>query len=180
MAIMQLCARIPSRGRWVSVGNGRGQATIEFTLIVPILLVLMTGLLSFGIALHNFLVLTYGVNAGAQLLAISRGRTDPCATAYSAIQTAAPSLSSSISLNFVIDGTTYPSTKTCTGGAANMVQGASAQVTASYPCTLGVFDMSIHTCSLQTQVTEIINETARRRSSCTGRMESGVGRLSSS
>ena len=74
MAIMQLCARIPSRGRWVSVGNGRGQATIEFTLIVPILLVLMTGLLSFGIALHNFLVLTYGVNAGAQLLAISRGQ----------------------------------------------------------------------------------------------------------
>lgn len=136
-------------------GRERGQSAIEFTLAIPLLLLVMTGALSFGIALHTFLVLTNGVNTGAQLLAVSRGQTtDPCATAYSAIKTSAPSLASGLTLSFVIDGTGYSGT-TCTAGASNMVQGAAAQITASYPCTLAIVDMA-HTCSLKTQVTEYI------------------------
>jgi Flp pilus assembly protein TadG len=138
-------------------GSEQGQAVIEFTLVVPILLSVMTGMLCFGIAIHNYLILTNGVNIGAQLLAISRGQTtDPCATASAAISAAAPSLSSSISLTFVIDGTTYSSTTSCTAGAANMVQGAAAQITATYPCSLGIFDMTVHSCNLQTQTAEFI------------------------
>ena len=134
----------------------RGQAAIEFTLAVPVLLLVMTGALSFGLALHNFLLLTNSVNIGAQLLAESRGQTtDPCATAYSAISSAAPSLASSLTLSFVINGVSYPSTNTCSAGASNMVQGASAQIKASYPCSLAIVDMA-HTCSLATQVTEYI------------------------
>jgi Flp pilus assembly protein TadG len=144
-------------GMRVRVANEQGQAVIEFTLVVPILLIVMTGLLSFGLALHNFLVLTYGVNAGAQLLSFSRGQTtDPCATAATAIQSAVPGLTNGLSLTFVIDGSTYSSTTSCPAGAANMVQGTSAQVTATYPCSLGVFNMNVHTCNLQTQVTEVI------------------------
>lgn len=146
-----------SANKRISAADQRGQAAIEFTLVVPILLLVMTGLLSFGIAMHNFIVLTYGVNAGAQLLAFSRGQTtDPCSTVSTAIHNAVPGLNSGLSLSFVINGTSYPSTTTCTGGAANMVQGASAQVTATYPCSMGVFEMNTHTCNLQTQVTEII------------------------
>jgi Flp pilus assembly protein TadG len=147
------------------IGNGRkrvraagerGQAAIEFTLVVPILLLVMTGMLAFGVVLHNFVALTYGVNSGAQLLAISRGQTtDPCSTASTAINNAVPGLSSGLSLSFVINGTSYSGT-TCTAGAANMVQGATAQVTATYPCTLGVFEMGSHACSLKTQLSEVI------------------------
>jgi Flp pilus assembly protein TadG len=97
----------------------RGQSAIEFTLVVPVLLMIMTGLVSFGFALHNFLVLTNGVNNGAQLLAISRGQTtDPCATAYSAVRNAAPGLSSGLSLTFVINGPTYSSTTSCPAGGS--------------------------------------------------------------
>jgi Flp pilus assembly protein TadG len=139
------------------IADERGQAAVEFTLVIPILLLVMTGMLSFGIAMHNFLVLSYGVNSGAQLLAFSRGQTtDPCATASAAIHSAVPGLNSGLSLSFVIDGTTYSSTTSCPAGAANLVQGASAQVTATYPCSLGVFEMNTHTCNLQTQVTEVI------------------------
>lgn len=135
----------------------RGQSLIEFTIVMPLLLVLTTGVVSFGLALHNFLVLTNAVSTGAQLLSISRGQTtDPCATAYTAITNAAPGLTSGLSLTFVINGTTYTAVTSCTGGAANMAQGASAQITATYPCVLSVVGMSGSSCSLKTQTTEFI------------------------
>src|SRR5262245_50988575 len=65
-----------------AAGNERGQSLVEFTLAMPILLLLMTGMTSFGFAMHNNIILTNAVNAGAQQLAFSRGQTtDPCATA---------------------------------------------------------------------------------------------------
>jgi Flp pilus assembly protein TadG len=150
------CVRRPG-GKRAGAGNQRGGSLIEFTLVMPVLLVTMTGMVSFGFALHNELVLTNAVNAGAQQLAFSRGQTtDPCATAYSAISSAAPSLTTGLSLSFVINGSTYASTTSCTSGASNMVQGASAQVTATYPCTLAVFGMNFPSCHVGTQVTEFI------------------------
>ena len=147
---------LPGR-EWATKGTKRGQSLIEFTLVMPALLLIVTGMVSFGFALHNDLVLTNAVSTGAQLLAFSRGQTtDPCATAYSAISTAAPSLTTGLSLTFVINGTTYSATTSCTAGAANMVQGASAQVTGTYPCTLAVVGMSFSPCSLKSQITEFI------------------------
>ena len=157
MATSEVCVEIRSRGKRVSAANQRGQVALEFALVMPILLLTMTGMVSFGLALHNDLVLTNAVNTGAQLLALSRGQTtDPCATAYSAISNAAPGLTSGLSLTFVINGTTYSAATSCTAGAAKMVQGTSAQITATYPCAVGVLGMSFSSCSLQTQVTEFI------------------------
>lgn len=147
--------RRPAHGR-TGADRERGQSLIEFTLIVPVLLLVMTGMVSFGMALHNDLILTTAVNSGAQQLAFSRGQTtDPCATAYSAITNAAPTLASKLSLSLVINGTSY-STTTCPSGASNLVQGASAQVTATYPCVLAVIGQSFAACSLRSQVTEFI------------------------
>lgn len=117
-----------------------GQSVIEFSLIVPLLLVITTGVVSIGLALRSFIVLTYGSNMAAEQLAMSRGiTTDPCATASSALTTAAPSLtSSSITLTVTVNGTSYSGTS-CTSAVGNMVQGATAQVSASYPCTLNVY-----------------------------------------
>src|SRR5580704_8785693 len=150
-------ANIRPGGERIRARNKRGQSLIEFTLIMPMLLLIMTGMLSFGFALHNFMVLTNGVNAGALLLSVSRGQTtDPCATAYGAVRTAAFGLTlANISYTFVINGTTYTTTS-CTAGAVNMVQGASAEVAASYPCTLAIFGMSIPSCNLKTQTVELI------------------------
>ena len=144
-------------GKRVSAGNKQGQALIEFTLVMPILLLMMTGMLSFGFALHNYLILANGVAAGAQLLAISRGQTtDPCATAFAAVKTASLGLTTAnLSMTFVINGTTYTTTS-CTAGAAQMVQGTSAEVAATYPCTLAVFGMNFSACKLQMQTAELI------------------------
>jgi len=133
----------------------RGATLIEFTLVMPLLMLTMTGMVAFGLAIRNEMVLTNAVNTGAQALAFSRGQTtDPCATAYSAISNAAPSLTSSLSVTYVLNGTTY-TTNTCAGGTANMIQGTSAQVSATYPCALGVFGESFN-CHLGAATAELI------------------------
>jgi Flp pilus assembly protein TadG len=130
---------------------------VEFTLIMPILFLAMTGMLSFGMTMHDYLTLTNGVNSGAQILAMSRGQTtDPCATAVAAIENAAPSLvSAKLTFSYTINGTRYSGTS-CTSGAANMVQGATAQVWAGYPCVLAVYGWNAPACGLKSTTAELI------------------------
>ena len=135
----------------------RGQSLVEFTMVTPFLLSLMTGMVWFGFAMHNYMILTNGVNTGAQLLGMSRGiTTDPCSTASTAIQSATPSLTSaSLSYTFTINGNSFSGTS-CTGAAADMVQGATAQVAVTYPCTLAVYALPASACSLGSESAQVI------------------------
>ena len=139
------------------LGSRRGQSVIEFSLVAPLLLILMTGMVAFGLTLYNNLVLINGVNIGAQALATSRGQTtDPCATATTAIQNAAPSLTSSkLTYSITIAGGTPYTTTSCTAAASAMVQGANVKVSANYPCTLAVYGMT-GTCGLGASTQEMI------------------------
>jgi Flp pilus assembly protein TadG len=150
-------SQVRSGVKRMAAGNRRGQSLVEFSVVMPILFLTVTGILTFGLAMRNFLVLTNGVNVGAQTLAMSRGQTtDPCAAAAAAVEASAPSLTpASLAFTIVINGTTY-TTASCTSGAANMVQGATAQVTASYPCTMAIYGMNGLTCGLKTQSAEMI------------------------
>ena len=149
MASSQICAKIRSGRKRVCVGSKRSQSLIEFSLVMPILLITVTGMLSFGIAMH-----TNGVNTAVQLFAMNRGQTAVrCATAYTSIQSAAPSLTrANLSFTFVIDGTTT----SCTAGAANMVQGAIAQLKVTYPCAMAIYSLPIPSCNLAAQTAEVI------------------------
>jgi Flp pilus assembly protein TadG len=135
----------------------RGQSLVEFSLIMPVLFLAMTGMLSFGMTMHDYLALTNGVNSGAQVLSMSRGQTtDPCATASAAVQSAAPSLTSAnLSYTISVNGTSYTGT-TCTTAATNMLQGTSAQVTVGYPCVLAVYGMNAPACGLKATTAELI------------------------
>jgi Flp pilus assembly protein TadG len=153
----RICARLNS-------GGEEGSSLIEFAVCLPVLLLIMTGTFQFGLALNNYLMLTNATCVGAQQLAISRGQTlDPCATAVSAVTSAAPLLkSANLSFTFILNGTTYTgtscnSTSTTTGAAGNMVQGKTAQVTVTYPCSLVVYNANIvPVCSLKAQLAELI------------------------
>jgi len=155
----EMSVRRQPGGRLASAGGKcGGNSLIEFTLTVPLLLLVMTGMVSFGFALNNYLQLTNAVNIGAQVVSFSRGQTsDPCATGQTAITNAAPFLTpSKLSLTFVINGTTYSNTTSCPAGAANMVQGSTLQVTGTYPYLLYVVGFGNGTHTLETQVSEFI------------------------
>ena len=135
-----------------------GQAVIETALCLPILLLITFGLCTFGIAFSNDLMLTDATNVGARQLAISRGQTsDPCSTVSSSIIAAAPTLvKANLAFSYSIDGVAYSGT-TCTGATTYMVQGATAEVTATYPCSLVSFRWRFSsTCLLSTSTTELI------------------------
>jgi Flp pilus assembly protein TadG len=144
--------------------NEQGQAMVEVALVLPVLLLVLTGIFALGLAFNNYLILTEATNVGARALAISRGSTtDPCATTSSAVIAAAPLLvPANLTFTFGLNGTTYSGTScssgsTTTGAAANLVQGGNALVTVTYPCSLAVYGANYApSCVLQAQITELI------------------------
>jgi Flp pilus assembly protein TadG len=150
-----------SRGRH---REDAGQSLLEFALVLPLLLLVVTGITTFGIALNNYIILTNSVTVGARLLSISRGQTtNPCSDAATAIQNAAPMLTpGNLTYSFVLNGTSYTgatcsSSDAYSGAAGNLQTGKPAQVTVNYPCNLRVFGIDYApTCSLQAQITELV------------------------
>ena len=50
----------------------RGQAMVEFALVLPILMALLLGIIQFGIVFNNYITLTDAARAGARKAAVSR------------------------------------------------------------------------------------------------------------
>jgi Flp pilus assembly protein TadG len=148
-----------------------GGTLVEFALVLPMMMLLITGMFSVGIGINNFMVLTNGVGAGARALALSRGQTvpalagtDPCAYAIQIIGNATPSLKQS-SLSYTIvwtpttgTGGTYTGTSTsssvCTGLSMN--SNDAVQVQASYPFTLILMGWRPTALPLTAQTTELV------------------------
>ena len=54
------------------IRDDSGQTMVEFTLVLPILCVLLFGILEFGIVWNHYVTLTDAVRAGARKAAVSR------------------------------------------------------------------------------------------------------------
>jgi Flp pilus assembly protein TadG len=166
---------ISARMRQPRESDEQGGALVEMALVMPIMLAMLTGIFSFSIVLYQKLQLSEAISNAGRVMALERGDTDPCATTASAIYAAAPTLAkSSMTLTFVLGGTntsgtvtggtSYGGTKgaapTCTtagnGGAAALQTGWPAQIQATYPCSFFVFNAKLGSCSVTTQVTEVI------------------------
>jgi Flp pilus assembly protein TadG len=142
-----------------------GQSLVEFAMVLPAFLLVVTGIFAFGVAFTNWLVLTDATSLGGRTVSISRGNTlDPCATASNAVAGAAPGLTtSSITYTYLINGTPYTGTScssssTTTGAAGNLVQGGSLVLTTSYPCQISVFGNKnlIANCTMKASVKELV------------------------
>ena len=122
----------------------QGSALVEFALLLPMMLLLTTGIMIFGIAMNNYIQLTNAVSMASRQLAISAGLTsDPCAVGYAALTAAAPALTSAnINVTFTFaSGTVSTSQTTCaTGGyGGDLTSGSTVTVTATYPLNLSVY-----------------------------------------
>jgi Flp pilus assembly protein TadG len=147
-----------------------GGALVEFGLVLPMLLGVVTGILAFGIAFNNELMLTNAVNQGALAVQSAGGlstTTDPCNIAGQQIIAAAPNListgASGIQVTLTMNngaasyGPTAAGSFTCTGGAASLVEGTNTTLSATYPCQVGVFGVNFASgCKLTAQSTELV------------------------
>ena len=157
------------------IGSEHGGALVEMALVMPIMLAMLTSIFSFSVVLYQKLQLGEAVSNAGRVMALERGDTDPCATTANSIYAAAPALAkSSMTLTFTLGGTNsggsvsggtiYGGTKgtapTCTaagnGGSAALQAGWPAEIQATYPCSFFVYNTKLGSCSVTTQVTEVI------------------------
>jgi Flp pilus assembly protein TadG len=147
-----------------------GQALVEFSLVLPVLLLMIIGLIKGGILFNNYLQLTDAVRTGARQLAISRGQTTPCGDTANRLIGSAGGLSGSgiaISMTESPEAPTDPpnATYTTTGPPAQspsaltcpftLTAGSSVTVQATYPCDFSFLGFSfIRNCSLTASATE--------------------------
>ena len=150
--------------------DSEGGALVEMAVTLPLIMLIMTGIFSFSMALYQKLQLAEAVAAAGRQLAVDRGSHDPCADVTNAIDNGAPGLSQS-TLNqgivITINGTVEPS-GSCpgsgtTGANADLsnAQGQNAQVQVTYPTTLSVVNIwgggsNFGSVNLISQVTEVV------------------------
>ena len=144
----------------------RGSSMVEFALVAPMVMVLITGMFCFGIGINNYMLLTNAVGAGARALALTRNQTtpalaasDPCAYAVQVANQSAVGLNTSAitySVTWIPStgaATTY-STASCSGAAFD--QGDTVQVKAVYALPIAVYGWSRRTANLTSQTAELV------------------------
>jgi Flp pilus assembly protein TadG len=136
--------------------NDEGVSAIEFAIISPVLMMMMTGIFQFGVAMNHYLNLTNAVAQGALTLALSRGTTTPYTSTTAAIGSAAPNLTpGQTTITVRINGVACTNDATC---SAALVAGLPALVRATYPCNLTVMghNYAPRGCTLSAQTTQMV------------------------
>jgi Flp pilus assembly protein TadG len=71
------CARPgPGTGAQRRQGGKRGAALVEFVIVVPLLLLLVLGIMEFGMIMHDYIMLAQGAREGARTAAIGKPVAD--------------------------------------------------------------------------------------------------------
>jgi Flp pilus assembly protein TadG len=137
--------------------DSAGAAAAEFGLVLPLLLLLLIGMIEFGLTINNYIMVTEAARAGGRLFAISRGATSPFLSTVNEIQLAAPNLDqANLTIKLSVNGTLCDTDSLCSNDLAN-AQGEPAQVVVAYPCNLAFLGFNFApNCVLASQVTEII------------------------
>jgi Flp pilus assembly protein TadG len=159
-----ICLSVDSKGRRLGIGSvvarvdallrskNEGQALVEMAITLPLLLILLMCIYTFGVAYSNKVTLTNAVGQASITLQSSRGSTaDPCATAWNALTAAAPGLNSAqINMSISFNGGTPVAGSTCTGSLATFAGtvGQTNTISATYPCNLLLYGRSIANCTI--------------------------------
>jgi Flp pilus assembly protein TadG len=140
-----------------------GQSLVEFAVVVPLLLMLVTGIIQFGLVFNKYITLTDAARNGAEKLAIGRGLSNPCdpavlqtissgsATNVTSSQVA-PTFSSGS--DFCGTGSYVYNTSGNTNGTE--IAGDQATVTVTQTFNLGVFGVSFIPITLSASASDAV------------------------
>ncbi len=120
---------------------------VEFALVLPILLLLVMGIIQFGVLFNNYVTLTDGVRAGARQAAVSRTLPDPVTAATNRVKSSAAGLDDA---KLEITVTPYDPDD----GSASWVQGGDVTVEAKYPYQIALFGVVVMSGKLKSTTTE--------------------------
>jgi Flp pilus assembly protein TadG len=155
-----------------------GAVMVEFALLLPPLLLILTGIIGFGVVLNQYVLLWNGTGMAAFQFAISGGGASgtPATKAWTALTQNAPTLTTggtcgatgtSLCMTLSVAGTacvsnlssapTATEDSACNTALTNAV-GQPAVVTATYPCAFMnvVYYNPFPSCLLAAQITELV------------------------
>jgi Flp pilus assembly protein TadG len=121
--------------------NDKGQAVVEFVLVLPILAMVLFGIIQFGITFNNYVTLTDATRAGARKAAVSRSAADPGATAEQAVRDSAASLNED-DLDVAVSA------------SPGWTSGSEVTVTATYPYEISLMGIVIKSGNLESSTKE--------------------------
>jgi Flp pilus assembly protein TadG len=143
-----------------------GQSLVEFAIVLPLLLMLVTGIIQFGFLFNKYITLTDAARNGAQTLAIGRGLADGCDPAV--LQTVTSGSSTGLTSSQVTPSFSSGSDQCGTGtyvydtsgntvaSGNTWIQGDQATVTVTQPFTLSVFGMTLYQLNLTASASDAI------------------------
>jgi Flp pilus assembly protein TadG len=111
----------------------------EFALVLPLLVVLLFGIIQFGITFNHYITLTDAVRAGARKGAVSRHARDPVAVTVDQVKAAATDLNPP-DLDVQVESTWQP--------------GDEVKVSASYPYKISLFGIGVKEGRINSATTE--------------------------
>ena len=115
--------------------NEKGQTMVEMAIVLPVLLVILIGIVQFGIAFNNYLTLTDAARAGARKAVVSHSAS----TCISQVRASASDLKQS---------------DLTVGCSSSWQHGDDVTVTATYPYSLNVFGVVVANGRLNVTTTE--------------------------
>ena len=116
-----------------------GQATVEFALVAPLLVVLVLAIAQLGILFNNWITLTDAARAGARAGAVSRFESNPTEAARQAVVAATHGLDQ---------------TKLAVQVTSTWQPGSQLTITASYPYSVDIFGIVLKSGRLTTTMRE--------------------------
>ena len=123
------------------IENERGQTMTEFAFVLPILLVLLFGIIQFGIIFNNYVALTDAARAASRKGAVSRNASDPQGDCQSTGYAAGSNLKNP-GTDFVL---------TC---SSSWAAGSDVTVTATYPYDINLLGWVVASGQLITTMKE--------------------------
>jgi Flp pilus assembly protein TadG len=123
----------------VAINSERCQTMTEFALVLPLLVMLLFGIIQFGITFNNYITLTDAVRAGARQGSVSRHLDNPEGATEEKLRDAATDLKNA---DLQVDVT------------STWEAGEQVEVTASYPYAIKLLGMTIKSGRMHSTTTE--------------------------
>jgi Flp pilus assembly protein TadG len=124
-----------------TIKNERGQTMTEFAFVLPILLVVLFGIIQFGIIYNNYVTLTDAARAASRKGAVSRSSSDPEGDCESTGYAAGANLKN-------------PGTDFVVKCSSDWSAGSDVTVTATYPYDIKLLDWVVASGTLNTTMKE--------------------------
>lgn len=129
-----------------------GQAMVEFAIVLPVLLLVVLGIIQFGILFNHYMTLTDAVRAGARQAAVSRTLPNPAASAETRVRSAASGSLSDANNPAALVVTVSPYDPV--SGQARFAQGGDVTVTAKYQYSISLLGVVVKSGWLTSETTE--------------------------